>query len=59
VSLGYTGGAIEADVSGNTVGGAGVRDAVIQVRLKHDGNGSGNGNPGGGGKPAPSASPGG
>jgi len=42
VSLGYTGGAIEADVSGNTVGGAGVRDAVIQVRLAHDGNGSGN-----------------
>ena len=42
VSLGYTGGAIEADVSGNTVGGAGIRDAVIQVRLKHDGNGSGN-----------------
>jgi hypothetical protein len=29
--LGYTGGAVEADVSGNTVGGAGVRDAVIQV----------------------------
>lgn len=42
VSFGYTGGAIEADVSGNTVGGAGVRDGVIQVRLKHDGNGSGN-----------------
>lgn len=42
VSLGYTGGALEADVSGNTVGGAGARDAVIQVRLAHDGNGSGN-----------------
>lgn len=42
VSLGYTGGALEADVSGNTVGGAGVRDAIIQVRMKHDGNGSGN-----------------
>lgn len=41
VSFGYTGGAVEADVSGNTVGGAGVRDAVIQVRLKHDGNSNG------------------
>lgn len=41
VSLGYTGGAVEADVSGNTVGGAGVRDAVIQVRMKCDTNGSG------------------
>lgn len=41
VSFGYTGGAIEADVSGNTVGGAGVRDALIQVRLKDDSNGSG------------------
>jgi hypothetical protein len=42
VSFGYNAGAIDTDVSGNTVGGAGVRDAVIQVRLKHDGNGSGN-----------------
>jgi len=42
VSLGYTGGAVEADVSGNTVGGVGIRDAVIQVRLKGDTNGSGN-----------------
>lgn len=41
VSLGYTGGAIEADVSGNSVGGAGVRDAIIQVRMKADTNGSG------------------
>jgi len=41
VSFGYTGGAIEADVSGNTVGGSGVRDAIIQVRMKHDGNGDG------------------
>jgi hypothetical protein len=41
VSLGYTGGAVEADVSGNTVGGAGARDAVIQVRMKCDSNGSG------------------
>lgn len=44
VSFGYTGGAVDANVSGNTVGAgaAGVRDAVIQVRMKHDGNGSGN-----------------
>lgn len=42
VSFGYTGGALEADVSGNTVGGAGARDAAIQVRLKGDTNGSGN-----------------
>ena len=42
VSLGYTGGGIEADITGNSVGGAGVRDAVIQVRMKNDSNGSGN-----------------
>jgi len=41
VSFGYTGGAVESDVSGNTVGGAGVRDALIQVRMKGDGNGNG------------------
>lgn len=41
VSLGYTGGSIEPEVSGNVVGGAGVRDAVIQVRMKNDSNGSG------------------
>jgi hypothetical protein len=42
VSFGYTAGAVEADVSGNTVGGAGIRDALIQVRMKGDTNGSGN-----------------
>lgn len=41
VSFGYTGGAIEADVSGNSIGGAGIRDAVVQVRLKGDTNGNG------------------
>ena len=42
ISLGYTGGVPEADVSGNTMGGVGVRDAIIQVRMKNDSNGSGN-----------------
>lgn len=42
VSFGYFGGAVDADVSGNTVGGAGNRDAIIQVRMKNDANGSGN-----------------
>jgi len=41
VSFGYFGGAVDADVSGNTVGGAGNRDAIIQVRMKNDSNGSG------------------
>ena len=42
VSFGYTGGALEADVSGNSVGGAGLYDAKVQVRMKGDTNGSGN-----------------
>lgn len=42
VSFGYFGGAVDADVSGNTVGGAGNRDAIIQVRVKGDNNGTGN-----------------
>lgn len=41
VSLGYTGGAVEADVSGNTVGGAGARDAVVAVRMLGDFTGDG------------------
>jgi hypothetical protein len=43
VSFGYTGGAPEATVNGNTVGAgaAGVRDAVIQVRMQGDTNGNG------------------
>jgi hypothetical protein len=43
VSFGYTGGAPEAAVNGNTVGAgsAGVRDAVVQVRMQGDSNGNG------------------